>query len=341
MSRQIEQLLLREGYRFCKAWTPEAGIFYKYYQQGFHVVLAVDLKEGAYMTPEQHRQHEEWVMDLFYHPQGRLADFPEGFPVYHVEMLTLIVGGNSQMVRELCRQRRNIWNYQPKEGRLLIYENQIGDFWGLQREIEQITPTRKTKWNQLPYAVILLAAVNVVVYIVLEVMGDTQDALFIASHGGMSPELIRYNQQWWRILTAMFIHFGLPHLVNNMVIFCCVGSRLERAVGHWKLLVIYLLSGIGGGLLSLAVMLWKMEYAVSAGASGAVFGVIGALLWVVIRNRGRFEGLTTRGMAFMAVLSLYYGFSTIGVDNWCHIGGLITGFVTAVILYHGEKKHAA
>ena len=48
----------------------------------------------------------------------------------------------------------------------------------------------------------------------------------------------------------MFIHFGLPHLVNNMVIFCCVGSRLERAAGHFKMFVIYMLSGIGGGLLS-------------------------------------------------------------------------------------------
>lgn len=55
----------------------------------------------------------------------------------------------------------------------------------------------------------------------------------------------------------MFIHFGLPHLVNNMVIFCCVGSRLERAAGHFKMFVIYMLSGIGGGLLSYFMMLYS------------------------------------------------------------------------------------
>ena len=60
----------------------------------------------------------------------------------------------------------------------------------------------------------------------------------------------------------MFIHFGLPHLVNNMVIFCCVGSRLERAAGHFKMFVIYMLSGIGGGLLSYFMMLYSeiMQY---------------------------------------------------------------------------------
>ena len=66
----------------------------------------------------------------------------------------------------------------------------------------------------------------------------------------------------------MFLHFGLDHLINNMVIFCCVGSRLERAVGHVKMLIIYLLSGICGGLLSYTMMMLSGDYAVSAGASG-------------------------------------------------------------------------
>ena len=172
----------------------------------------------------------------------------------------------------------------------------------------------------------------------LEILGDTEDGLFIAAHGGMYPGFIIYDHQWWRILTSMFIHFGLPHLVNNMVIFCCIGSRLERAVGHWKLAVIYLLSGIGGGLLSLAAMVFTGDYAVAVGASGAVFGTIGGLLWAVIMHRGSFEGLTTRGLVLMAALSLYYGFSTIGVDNWSHIGGIVTGFLTTLVLYHRKSQ---
>ena len=234
-----------------------------------------------------------------------------------------------------------------EQGRLIIYENQPGDFWGLKNALENCRAESKSTGSTNPgfslkglsYTTIAIAAINVIVYLILEILGDTQDPFYIASHGGMYPEFIQINHQWWRIFTAMFIHFGLPHLVNNMVIFCCVGSRLERAAGHFKMFVIYMLSGIGGGLLSYFMMLYSGDYAVSAGASGAVFGTIGGLIWVVIRHRGRFKGLTVKGMILMAVLSLYYGFSTIGIDNWCHVGGILTGFLAAMILYHKKVEN--
>ena len=91
--------------------------------------------------------------------------------------------------------------------------------------------------------------------------------------------------------------------------------------------------------MSYFMMLYSGDYAVSAGASGAVFGMIGGLIWVVIRHRGRFEGLTVKGMMLMAALSLYYGFSTIGIDNWCHVGGILTGFLEAMILYHKKVEN--
>ena len=348
MRGEIEQALFGQGYRLCRVQPDEVEVFYKYYQEGFHVVMTVDLEYGYQMTAEQQRILENRVLDLFYHPQGRLADFPEGFPVYHVEPLTLLIGGSAETAREICGACRNIWVYRPTEQRLIIYENQPGDFWGLRRVLEgldaggtnrQKPPAKRSRGiKALPFATIVIAAINLIVYIVLEILGDTEDGLFIAAHGGMYPGFIIYDHQWWRILIFMFIHFGLPHLVNNMVIFCCIGSRLERAVGHWKLAVIYLLSGIGGGLLSLAAMVFTGDYAVAVGASGAVFGTIGGLLWAVIMHRGSFEGLTTRGLVLMAALSLYYGFSTIGVDNWSHIGGIVTGFLTTLVLYHRKSQ---
>jgi rhomboid protease GluP len=86
-------------------------------------------------------------------------------------------------------------------------------------------------------------------------------------------------------------------------------------------------------------MYYSGDYAVSAGASGAVFAVIGGLLWIVIRHRGHYETLTTRGLLFMIALCLYYGISTAGIDNWSHLGGLASGFVLCVILYGTKPKH--
>lgn len=134
------------------------------------------------------------------------------------------------------------------------------------------------------------------------------------------------------------MHFGINHLVNNMLVLFFLGDNLERAVGHWRYLIIYLLSGLGAGSLSVYMMIRSGDYAVSAGASGAIFGMVGALLYIVIRNRGRLENVTTKRLGFMILLSLYLGFTSSGVDNMAHVGGLISGFLLAVLLYHKKKK---
>ena len=374
----VVNVLRGEGYRYCQTNLAEAGIYYKYYQEGFHIVMAVDLSGGNRFSVQQYRSMEEHAMDLFYHPQGRLGDFPDGFPVYHVEMLTLLIGGDSEVERKLCAECRNVWVYQPQSGRLLIYENQPGDFFGLRRALEQGAGTggwretprqsaggggwtetsrqgagaayasaQNTAKNRLgilwkniraEYVTIALVAVNVITYLVLEWLGDTTNGFFMAEHGAMYPDFIRINHEWWRIITAGFLHFGAVHLVNNMVILYCMGSRLERVTGHLKYFLIYLVSLIGAGMLSYGMMLRTGDYAVSAGASGAIFGVIGGFLWIVILHRGRFEQITTRGIVMMIVLTIYYGFSSAGIDNWGHIGGLLAGFAATVILYHRNRQ---
>ena len=387
----VANVLRGEGYRYCHTNLAEAGIYYKYYQEGFHIVMAVDLSGGNRFSVQQYRSMEEHAMDLFYHPQGRLGDFPDGFPVYHVEMLTLLIGGDSEVERKLCAECRNVWVYQPQIGRLLINENQPGDFFGLRGALEQGAGTggaeemsrqgtgaggwaetsrqgagaggwAETSWqgtgaayasaqntakNRLgilwkniraEYVPIALVVANVITYLVLEWLGDTTNGFFMAEHGAMYPDFIRINHEWWRIITAGFLHFGAVHLVNNMVILYCMGSRLERVTGHLKYFLIYLVSLIGAGLLSYGMMLRTGDYAVSAGASGAIFGVIGGFLWIVILHRGRFEQITTRGIMMMIVLTIYYGFSSAGIDNWGHIGGLLAGFSATVILYHRNRQ---
>lgn len=387
----VANVLRGEGYRYCQTNLAEAGIYYKYYQEGFHIVMAVDLSGGNRFSVQQYRSMEEHAMDLFYHPQERLGDFPDGFPVYHVEMLTLLIGGDSEVERKVCAECRNVWVYQPRSGRLLIYENQPGDFFGLRGALEQGAGTggaeemsrqgtgaggwaetsrqgagaggwAETSWqgtgaayasaqntakNRLgilwkniraEYVTIALVVANVITYLVLEWLGDTTNGFFMAEHGAMYPDFIRINHEWWRIITAGFLHFGAVHLVNNMVILYCMGSRLERVTGHLKYFLIYLVSLIGAGLLSYGMMLRTGDYAVSAGASGAIFGVIGGFLWIVILHRGRFEQITTRGIMMMIVLTIYYGFSSAGIDNWGHIGGLLAGFSATVILYHRNRQ---
>ena len=156
--------------------------------------------------------------------------------------------------------------------------------------------------------------------------------------GALYGPLVFQNQEYWRFLTAAFLHFGIGHLANNMLIFFLLGDNLERALGHVKYLVFYLLCAVGSNIFSLFMGLEDMEYTVGAGASGAIYGVIGGLLWALIRNRGRLEDLSTGQIAFFVLLSLYYGFSDSGVDNSAHIGGLLIGFLLSILMYRVRKK---
>ena len=175
--------------------------------------------------------------------------------------------------------------------------------------------------------------INIIVFLSLSVLGDTESAAFMEQHGAVFLPDVFGQGEWWRLFTAMFLHFGLAHLANNMIVLFWTGDRLERLIGKWRYLIIYFGAGLCGNLLSLLVTQGKGTLTVSAGASGAIFGVFGALLWVIIANRGRVEELNIRGIVIMIALSLYYGFTSTGVDNWCHVGGLISGFFLSLLLY--------
>lgn len=154
---------------------------------------------------------------------------------------------------------------------------------------------------------------------------------------GYTPAIIQ--GEYYRIFTSMFLHFGPQHLGNNMLVLFVLGGRLERTVGKLKYLLIYLLGGMGGNLLCIFFELDSGDFAVSAGASGAVFAVMGAMIYAVIRGRGHIEDLSARQVVIMVAFSLYFGFTSEGVDNAAHVGGLICGFIMAVLLYHPLRSY--
>lgn len=187
----------------------------------------------------------------------------------------------------------------------------------------------------------VLIAVNILYFFWLEFNGSTENAAFMVEHGAMYVPLVVREGEYYRLLTAVFMHFGISHLVNNMVILFVLGDNLERALGKVKYLVFYLICGVGANVFSMVVSIREYELAVSAGASGAIFGVIGGLLYVVIRNRGRLEDLSTRQLALFVACSLYFGFTSTGIDNAAHVGGLVLGFLLAAIFYRNPGRREA
>ena len=206
-----------------------------------------------------------------------------------------------------------------------------------------ITENGKTEKRQIleelkkePVTVFLIL-INMLVFVITELTGGTEDTMHMLQCGAAyTPAIIQ--GEYYRIFTSMFLHFGMQHLANNMLVLFVLGGRLERTTGKMKYLLIYLLGGMGGNLLCLFLELDSADFAVSAGASGAVFAVMGAMIYAVIRGRGHIEDLSARQVVIMAAFSLYFGFTSEGVDNAAHVGGLICGFLLTVLLYHPSQR---
>lgn len=186
--------------------------------------------------------------------------------------------------------------------------------------------------NRIPVLTILLVMINVIVFLGLSFGGMTEDGYYMLQHGAMYAPYFLEQKEYYRMFTSLFLHFGFDHLMNNMITLIIVGRYLEPVVGKVRFLVIYLISGLGGNILSLVAESQTGGYAVSAGASGAIFGLTGALLGLTILNRGQIAGITKQSMLIMIGISLYNGFASEGVDNLAHIGGLICGFIITFLL---------
>lgn len=196
--------------------------------------------------------------------------------------------------------------------------------------IEQLRTRRAKIW--MTYALILM---NVIMFIALLFAGA--DPLHTGNHvqlnWGANFGPATQDGQWWRLLSAMFLHFGIIHLLLNCYALWDVGQYTERMYGSWRLLCIYLIAGLFGNVLSLVI---QGNQAVSGGASGAIFGLYGALLIFLWRERHylkpeEFKWLFGGGLIF-SIIIIMLGFLIPGIDNAAHIGGFFAGMLASIML---------
>jgi len=186
-----------------------------------------------------------------------------------------------------------------------------------------------------------LILANLALFLVMAALGggfwqSSQSGLQLAWGANFAPAT--QDGQWWRLGSALFIHFGLLHLGTNMVALWDAGQLLERSLGHARFLGLYLLAGLTGNLASLAA---HGNQAVSGGASGAIFGVYGALvvaLWLQRKHLSRqeFRWMFWSALLFTAI-SAAFGFLVPGIDNAAHLAGLAAGALLCLILFPGPR----
>ena len=181
--------------------------------------------------------------------------------------------------------------------------------------------------QELPIVSGILVAANVIVYLICTFTGN-----LLYNIGELDAAAVLLRREDGRIIYSMFLHAGIDHLFNNMVILFFLGAMIEKVTGHIQLLLIYLLSGIGANICSLLYKVMTMDSMASVGASGAIFGLDGVLLAWILLDRQAMPDVTPRRVLLMIVLSLYSGFTAHNIDNAAHVGGVLTGFAAGALL---------
>jgi rhomboid protease gluP len=185
--------------------------------------------------------------------------------------------------------------------------------------------------KSVPIVTYVLIALNIIVFFVVEALGSTEDLSDMLLFGASYTPLILGKAQYWRLVSSIFLHFGIMHLSNNMVGLYVIGDQVERAIGSFKFIIIYIIAGVGANIISMFLRL-KEEPVVSAGASGAIFGLAGSMLAIALKNRNKNSDISIARIVLMIGLMIYYGFTSSGVDNIAHISGAVIGFLCASVL---------
>ncbi len=355
MVEKIQKLLEAQGYLTIESNVPFVRLYVQYEISSAKVIQVLDCVDEIPITVEQYTvfcdKSKEHIKERGYES---------------IDFLTIVVTPWIDEARKFILHDDHCWIVNSNNMSVILYDNEPDDFYGLRSVIEaesiaddgasevyydrirerpsytgyyDTSPSQERSFVQEFTPVnTLFVIINVVVFFIMTFLGSTEDVEFMLEHGAMFVPAILEDGQIYRFFTCMFLHFGFMHLAGNMTVLMFLGDNVERAVGKFKFILIYILGGMFGSIGSFVYALVYNPGIVSAGASGAIFAIIGALLWLVIRNKGKLEDMTTLRMCVLIAYALYNGITSENVDMAAHLFGLVGGFLAAVLLYRKKDS---
>jgi len=205
--------------------------------------------------------------------------------------------------------------------------------------MENTTDKPTHRW--VPYVTYYLIALNVIVFIAEEILGGSEDIETSLAFGAFYTPYIIVGSQLYRFITSMFIHFGVEHLGSNMISLFALGPYVEHYYGHFLYLVLYIFSGISGNMLTMLYEGISNDFVVSAGASGAIFGLLSVFILFAMNPRLR-KLFPIKRVLISVTLSLAAGRMDPSINFMAHVGGfgggLVLAFIMQEILRYNSKR---
>ena len=184
-----------------------------------------------------------------------------------------------------------------------------------------------------PIVTYIIMAICIILFILMELSGGSTNSQTLLKYGANLDVLVK-NGEYYRLFTCIFLHIGIMHLLCNMYSLYIIGREVENLFGKIKYIIIFILSGIFGSIMSLAFT----HNTISAGASGAIFGLLGALLYFGMHYRTYLGEAIKRSIIPIIVVNLIIGFFAEGIDLAAHIGGLVGGVLVAMMVGVPDKS---
>lgn len=184
-----------------------------------------------------------------------------------------------------------------------------------------------------PIVTYIIMAICIILFILMELSGGSTNSQTLLKYGANLDVLVK-NGEYYRLFTCIFLHIGIMHLLCNMYSLYIIGREVENLFGKIKYIVIFILSGIFGSIMSLAFT----HNTISAGASGAIFGLLGALLYFGMHYRTYLGEAIKRSIIPIIVINLIIGFFAEGIDLAAHIGGLVGGVLVSMMVGVPDKS---
>ncbi len=294
-----------------------------------YVIVTLDETSGVKYTSEQLQYISKQIRNFLMHKNCQL---------YHFLYIFI---SNNKPPQDLYDNAVCLWHINPLYPSLSAYGNSLPMYEGLKKPIEEYlgvyahnSKDNYTQYTNRPtFANTSMVVINIIVFILTDLLTKPLGGVSLIDKGSLSWDLVINDHQYYRIITSMFLHAGPDHILNNTIVLLFIGSYVEQCMGKIKYLIIYFLSGIIAGCTSIIYNMLQYDYTESIGASGAIFGIMGSLLCILLIRHHQAEKIDLKRVLFMVFLSLYGGFTSQGVDNAAHIGGFIGGLIITFILF--------
>ena len=239
-------------------------------------------------------------------------------------------GFDSSYLRQHRFPNIQLWYWDTQQGNLFPFpptNDQLIPQW--LRKLasgKAVSLEKETRTDFLPFLTYLILGINLIVFLLMTLAGGSTNQGVLIAFGAKVNPLIQAGEIW-RFLTSAFIHIGLMHLVFNLYALWALGPLAEESYGHRRFFIIYICSGLGGSIAS-----FLFSTALSAGASGAIFGLLGALLYYSYKRPYLWKSGLGKNLVIVILINFGFGLIQPGIDNFAHLGGLLTGMITSIII---------